>query len=168
MGNTQSLKNLVYYRLEDLKNKKKKIIDQLEKEVDSKSITYPSLSRYNKEIEKIAASEKELFLLVSQEYNDWDNLQLRLVEWAKKTFGDQIHQRGTWSKLKEEVDELGEDFEDIEEYADVMILFVQVAAYSGYSMNDVFNAARKKFLKNQNRTWKKSGDGFFQHSNKEE
>ena len=162
-----SLRQMIENRINHFDALEENILQEINEDSHAGTLTFDKIASYNGRLQRINDSKQELVLIISQEYNDWDLMQTALCNWAKETFGDQIHQAGTHSKLMEEIEELGEDFTDLEEYADVMILFVQVAKDSGFTMSDIFNAVRRKFAKNKTRTWEKSGDGKFQHTNKE-
>ena len=82
----------------------------------------------------------------------WLVTQEIIAEWAKKTFKDSSIS-STIAHLRDEIDEIEESPDEIEEWADVIILYMNAAYYSGHSMDDILIAVHKKFEKNKNRSW---------------
>lgn len=76
-------------------------------------------------------------------------------DWSYDTFGDQGF-RGPYSSLvhlKDEVDEVIAAPDDLEEYADCMILLMDAAWRAGFTADELLTAVQYKTIKNKHRTW---------------
>ena len=105
-------------------------------------------------------------------------------DWNKETFPDATLS-GQLMKLEEEFQEMYQArqfWKKEKEFADVFIVACGLTRWASVLANCLLNSwlelpekdlkrilknVRKKMNKNRNRTWAKSGDGKFQHSNKE-
>jgi hypothetical protein len=75
------------------------------------------------------------------------------VEWALKTFPHQTTV-GVLNHLKKEVDECLANRQDIEEYADVLLLLFTALGREGFTVRDLAEAAFAKLEKNKLRKWR--------------
>jgi hypothetical protein len=94
-----------------------------------------------------------------------ENLRLALEEFSKKTFPARTIQSVN-CHLKEELDELMAKPDDIEEHADVLILYLQIfsMAFPGKNAFDLLQAAWAKLEKNKSRKWlPPDADGVVRH-----
>lgn len=83
---------------------------------------------------------------------NWSMMQKATAEWSKKTFKDSTIASNI-EHLHDELDEIKETSDDIEEWADAIILYMNAAYLSGHSMDDILIAVHKKFEKNKKRSW---------------
>ena len=83
---------------------------------------------------------------------NWLTIQKTIAEWSKETFKDSTILSNI-EHLRDEIDEIEEFPENIEEWADVIILYMNAAYLSGHSMDEILIAVHKKFEKNKNRSW---------------
>ena len=91
-------------------------------------------------------------------------LQDHIVSWADRTFGKQRTPESIVAHLKKEVQELSEKPYDLEEYADVGILWLNAAAKAGYRLNDLTAAMISKHAENVGRKWgSPDKDGICEH-----
>lgn len=83
--------------------------------------------------------------------------------WSEKTFG--IHAgTSTLTHLAREVEELRAAPDDLEEYADCLILLMDAARRQGYSLDDLLLATASKFVANTCRVWGEPDDeGVVEH-----
>lgn len=70
---------------------------------------------------------------------------------------------GQYTKLQEEVRELGDDPSDLNEIVDCMLVLMIGAAASGHTSNDVLMAMHHKLEKCKNRKWKLTDNGTYHH-----
>lgn len=86
------------------------------------------------------------------------SLQSSIVSWI-----DEVHPNrtpeSTLLKLFEEIGELVNDPSDVMEYADVMIIMLDLAHQNGISARDLLLAIEAKHDINVHRTWKKAANG---------
>lgn len=86
--------------------------------------------------------------------NDWQNLQAKILQWINRQFQKPNDPTGELEHLKEEVAEVNDNPNDIEEYADVLMLILGAAAKKGFFVDDLYNAIVKKLYINENiREW---------------
>jgi hypothetical protein len=90
-------------------------------------------------------------------------------EFSYKTFGnpserDCVH---PLVHLKEEVQELIDNPNDEMEWADCWLLLLDAAERKGYSVDDLVGFGLRKLEINKKRTWSKSSNGVFKHTNRE-
>lgn len=83
---------------------------------------------------------------------DWKTTQKTIAEWSWNTFKDSTI-RSNIAHLRDEIDEIEETPENIEEWADVIILYMNAAHFSGHSMDDILKAVHAKHEKNKKRKW---------------
>ncbi len=83
---------------------------------------------------------------------NWLTTQKTIAEWSKNTFKDSTVLSNI-AHLRDEIDEIEESPDNIIEWADVIILYMNAAYLSGHSMDDILIAVHKKFEKNKNRSW---------------
>lgn len=84
-----------------------------------------------------------------------DEFQRMTFQWSIKTFGVRPA-AGPIAHLKAECDEIIAEPLDITEYADAFLLLQDGAARAGFKMSEVFEAAQRKHMINEDRDW---GDG---------
>ena len=83
---------------------------------------------------------------------NWSATQKTMAEWSKNTFKNSSILSNI-AHLRDEIDEIEEFPDNIEEWADVIILYMNAAYLSGHLMNDILVAVHKKFEKNKSRSW---------------
>ncbi len=86
----------------------------------------------------------------------FEALHTEYLQWVKETFPSETPAE-QFEHLREEVDELGKNMEDPDEYADVFMLLCCIAHGKGVNIVQAF---RKKFEINKNRKWTKTERGF--------
>lgn len=92
-------------------------------------------------------------------------LQQEIREWADSVFPDRTPKGSLIKMMVEEIPELiAGNLEDELEYADVMILLLDIADLKGIDIQD---AVKKKMEINRNRTWMRDPDTGLLHHNKE-
>lgn len=77
---------------------------------------------------------------------------IQQIKWSKKTFGP-LQLDGVINHLEEELEEVRADPTDLEEWVDVILLGIDGAWRSGHSAEQIVDGIKKKFKKNQERTW---------------
>jgi len=98
---------------------------------------------------------------------NWSTTQKTIAEWSKKTFRNSTILSNI-KHLRDELDEIEESSDDIEEWADAIILYMNAAHLSGHSMDDILIAVHKKFEKNKNRSWGEPDErGVVKHINEQ-
>jgi hypothetical protein len=94
---------------------------------------------------------------------DWQEIQDEIRKFSKETFGES----DTWSKvshLRKEIDEAAQAPDDIEEWADCMILLLDAIGSRGFTTDQLKQAVREKMAKNWERTWgEPDKDGVVEH-----
>lgn len=114
-----------------------------------------------------------------KDINKWLLLMNEIIMWHLKTFPNATHD-GQLIKLEEELNELREcnDYnEQIKETADVFIVLCGLQRWgsalsrillSTTNFDDcLFDAVVEKMDKNRSRTWEKTTEGTYHHTNKE-
>lgn len=82
--------------------------------------------------------------------------------WAAATFpGESMDEKLT--HLCEEIEEARADPANVEEWADAVILVFDAARAAGHTPDQIVLGVRRKFFKNQNRTWERRDDGVYRH-----
>lgn len=82
---------------------------------------------------------------MADQLKQFNDFQTEFSAWAFKTFTQQPVEAKI-RHLKKEADEIIEDPADIEEWADVFLLFSNAAKLQGFALTDILEAARKKWL----------------------
>lgn len=77
---------------------------------------------------------------------------LNQAEWSRDTFGPGFRS-GVFRHLEEEIGEAEDRPEDIEEWADLLILTFDGAIRAGHHPSEILRAYHAKMLKNFGRTW---------------
>lgn len=103
-----------------------------------------------KELPNVTA-DKDLFILTDE-----------IAVWAAKTFPDESVE-GKLEHLKEEVEELLDDPDDLGEWADCFMLLFDAARKKGLAKAQIIEAMRAKFEVNKTRTWRDVGNGVHKH-----
>lgn len=95
--------------------------------------------------------------------NKWTEFQNEFSEWAFETFkGQKID--GKLKHMKKEIDEIIENPDDIIEWADVMLLFLNASKQQGLDMDQILDACKEKFEIIKKREWQEPDeDGTIQH-----
>lgn len=89
-------------------------------------------------------------------------LQEDVVEWLNKVHPDRT-EMAVWAKMLEETGEIMVDPHDIGEWADVMIVFLDLANRYGHYMDDILMTARDKLIVNRARKWEINRHGVMSH-----
>ena len=93
-----------------------------------------------------------------------DKLQRDLGHWSDSVFGKRSDPSGPLKHLKEEVDEVLERPDDVEEWADCLLLLLDAARIKGIDACSLLLACQSKLEKNKQRKWgKPDSDGIFRH-----
>ena len=79
-------------------------------------------------------------------------MQEKQYKWSRETFGESSLESNI-DHLRDELNEVVENPNDIEEWADVMLLYMNASSFVGHTMDDIFEAVQKKYEKNNKRTW---------------
>ena len=82
--------------------------------------------------------------------------------WAQRAFPNESVQ-GKLEHLQEEVNELRENTNDKEEWADCFLLLFDAARKNGYTFDDIANLILRKYQKNLKRSWKEDSAGVYHH-----
>ena len=82
-------------------------------------------------------------------------LQKDIGEWSDKTFGEGDRFRGTSSHLREEVEELIESNGNLDEFADCLMLLLDLGRMRGFNTCDLMSATALKLEINKERKWGK-------------
>lgn len=77
----------------------------------------------------------------------------RQREWSERTFGPGTRLLGVLDHIRKELKEIEEAPEDIEEWADVIILAFDGAWRAGWEPQQIIDAIKAKQAKNEARTW---------------
>lgn len=85
---------------------------------------------------------------------NWSEFQKKQYKWSIETFGKSSLESNI-DHLRDELAEVIETPEDIEEWADVMLLYMNALSFAGHTMDDVLEAVHKKYEKNKKRKWGK-------------
>jgi hypothetical protein len=85
--------------------------------------------------------------------NDFQELQDKVGKWADSKLKGETSLEGMIRHLKEEVDHLLKNPYDPESYADVQILFMNIARVAGFTMDDLYLATEAKHTINLAREW---------------
>lgn len=89
-------------------------------------------------------------------------LQEDIVDWLNKVHPNRS-ETAVWAKLLEETGEVMTDPTDIEEWADVMIVLLDLASRYGHYMDDILLTARDKLIVNKARKWEINKHGVMSH-----
>lgn len=94
--------------------------------------------------------------------HDIEELQRNIVEWL-----DGVHperrEMAVWAKLYEEAGEAMVDPKDIDEWADIIIVLLDLAMRYGHYMDDILMVANQKLEVNKNREWIINRHGVMSH-----
>ena len=93
-------------------------------------------------------------------WNDLRIMQRLIVQWANNAMPNRTPSNALL-KMTEETAELIRDPTDPEEYADILVMLVDLAAMHG--VHDLGEAVRKKMKVNANRTWSQTSTGIMRH-----
>ena len=108
----------------------------------------------------------------TKEYDEFENLLIEQENFSKKTFGKDYPLDALFKHLKKELDEVLENPNDLEEWSDCFLIFLDSMWRNKISTEVILNEAKKKLIKNQKRKWNKPDkDGIIHHkkdSKKEE
>lgn len=85
---------------------------------------------------------------------NWNEMQKKQYKWSRETFGESSLESNI-DHLRDELIEVIETPENIEEWADVMLLYMNALSFAGHTMDDVLEAVHKKYEKNNKREWGK-------------
>lgn len=77
----------------------------------------------------------------------------RQIAFSHKTFGPGERTEGVVDHIRKELDEVLEHPEDIEEWADIIILAIDGAWRVGFMPEEIISAVKSKLEKNENREW---------------
>lgn len=92
-------------------------------------------------------------------------LQAEIKEWADSVFPDRTAYGALCKLMLEEIPEFALAVNDPGEYADIVILVLDIATLNGI---DVESAVRDKMRKNRARTWAIDGaTGMMKHTNRD-
>jgi hypothetical protein len=98
--------------------------------------------------------------------NSFRRLQKEAFEWSESQFGSKEERgpEGPLNHLKKEIDEVLENQDDVEEWADVLLLVLDGMSRVGMSVNYVEDAAWDKLNINKRRKWSPpDADGVSEH-----
>ena len=98
-------------------------------------------------------------------WNDLRIMQHLVVQWANNAMPDRTPTHALL-KFYEEMGELVRDPKDPEEYADLLIMLVDLAAMHG--VTDLGAAVKAKMKINANRKWEQTPTGTMQHTNEQD
>jgi NTP pyrophosphatase (non-canonical NTP hydrolase) len=90
------------------------------------------------------------------------DIQEEIVDWIGRIHPNRTTE-GTLVKLFEEIGELASKPSDVDEYADVLIVLLDIAHQQGISASDLLPAVRRKMEVNRNRTWMANDLGVMTH-----
>lgn len=93
-------------------------------------------------------------------------LQEDIVDWLDKVHPNRT-EMAVWAKFLEETGEVMTDPLDIEEWADVMIVLLDLASRYGHYMDDILLTARDKLIVNKARKWTINKHGVMNHDKAE-
>jgi Protein of unknown function (DUF550) len=102
---------------------------------------------------------------VDLNWNDLRVMQHLVVQWADSAMPDRTPTHALL-KMSEEIGELIRDPTDPEEYADLFIMLVDLAAMHG--VTDLGAAVKAKMKINANRKWEQMPTGTMQHTNEQD
>ncbi len=85
-------------------------------------------------------------------------IAIRQREWSSMMFGDDPRLEATLTHIEEELEEIRNAPTDPEEYADVILLVLDLAWRQGIQAHEIENAVVSKQLANRSRTWHVGGD----------
>jgi len=95
---------------------------------------------------------------------DFQELQINIANWSNATFGPGQRTEGMIAHLLKEVQELHEEPNDLEEYADCLMLLIDAAYSVGFDMKKLLKATQKKLEINKKRKWgPQNQDGSIEH-----
>lgn len=89
-------------------------------------------------------------------------LQEDIVDWLDKVHPNRS-EMAVWAKFLEETGEVMTDPMDIGEWADVMIVLLDLASRYGHYMDDILMTARDKLIVNKARKWEINKHGVMSH-----
>lgn len=73
--------------------------------------------------------------------------------WSNRTFGPGERTGGVLAHLRKELDEVAAAPDDLQEWADLLILVLDGATRRGFTGTEVINAYHTKMVENHARTW---------------
>lgn len=105
----------------------------------------------------------------SRRGKNFQPLQDAITAWADSVFGKDRHPKHILQHLKKEIEELLQEPSNLDEYADVGILWLNAAAKAGYKVDDLYYAMIGKMMVNKSRKWGKMDEnGVVEHVREEE
>lgn len=78
---------------------------------------------------------------------------LKQRNWSRETFGPAQRLHGVLDHLAKEIEEVREHPEDVEEWADLLILAFDGALRQGHYPQEIIDAVHDKLEKNMDREW---------------
>lgn len=94
---------------------------------------------------------------------EFDLMWQDVSRWGLETFPNPTAE-GICNHIKEELDEILADPRDKSEYADVMILLIQLCTVANLTGSDLINEVREKMKINKQRKWEKPDEqGIVRH-----
>lgn len=91
-------------------------------------------------------------------------LQLKTSIWSDRQFGKFDRRPSCLRHLQREIQEIIDEPDDVEEYADALILLIDSARMAGIVADDLLDAAFSKLEVNKKRKWKPADEeGVFEH-----
>jgi len=94
--------------------------------------------------------------------HDIEMLQEDIVQWLDREHPERKEQ-AVWAKLFEELAEVMVDPTDIGEWADIIIVQLDLANRYGHYMDDILMVARQKLEINKGRKWEINKHGVMKH-----
>jgi len=85
---------------------------------------------------------------------EFQHLQNITADWSDSVFGKRTNPIGSLRHLKEEVDEIIQEPNDLIEYCDAFLLLIDSARMSGFTMEQLYEGCIEKLEINKNRKWK--------------
>ena len=91
-------------------------------------------------------------------------LQLKTGIWSDRQFGKFDRRPSSLRHLIREVNEIIEEPDDVEEYADALILLIDAARMAGIPADDLLDRCFEKLEVNKKRKWKPADEeGVYEH-----
>ncbi|MCV6600288.1 MAG: DUF550 domain-containing protein [Cohaesibacter sp.] len=125
--------------------------------------TEQDISDYQEDIEAALSIAK------AEQHNDFETLWDHHARWSDTTFGSDmlVGPIGPLKHLKKEADETLANPDNLEEYADCLMLLMDATRRAGFSPGILICAARLKLEVNKARKWPAPKDGEPRHHIKE-
>jgi hypothetical protein len=101
--------------------------------------------------------------------HNFQRLQDSITSWADSVFGKDRKAEMILRHLEKEIKELIQEPSDLEEYADIGILWLNAAAKAGYKVDDLYFAIIGKMMVNKSRKWgRRDENGVVEHLREDE